>query len=132
MAILDSPCTNLEARTITFGRRIVGSEGPVRFVLTGSVLAKDARIQRRLAEALKASWRGAEVEVLRKEGAWGAVALAREAVKDLPSRSRVPSVAIETAQKTKFADWAGQSPTEQRNHRSRKLDRMKLGQAIEL
>ena len=58
---------------------------PVRFVLAGGVLLKQPGFARTVAKQLKERWPDCEVAPLKRESAWGAVALARRlAARSLP------------------------------------------------
>ena len=139
--VLSEAAGHIAANAIACARRLARKGNAVEFVLSGSVLQKQPGFARTVARHLKADWPGARVQLLAREGAWGAVALARhqpvipprsvsQAAAGLPDRAD-PHSATEVA-----AAWIprshGLSPTEQRNPLSRKLDQMSLAAAIRL
>lgn len=107
----------------------------VQFVLAGSVLVKQPAFARQVKRLIQQRWRGAVVEPLRREGAWGAVELARQlAPKAVDSGPEVKNrrELVRSRQTPEGLDSLKQSPTEQRNPRSVKLDTLSPGAAIEL
>src|SRR5689334_13847889 len=59
-------------------KRLVKPSVPVRFVLAGSNLTKQAAFRQQLSSELRRLWRKATVTTLEKEGAWGALLLAKQ------------------------------------------------------
>jgi N-acetylmuramic acid 6-phosphate etherase len=132
-------------------RQLAREGAPVEFVLAGGVLLKQAGFARQVGARLRQLRPGARVIRLRRESVWGAIELAKEhfgAVK--PGRTRPDGAA---AARTRLAgsfappgrtDRPGPDPpeifpvsvalpaTEQRNPRSRNLDRMPLARAVAL
>jgi N-acetylmuramic acid 6-phosphate etherase len=114
-------------------RRLVKAGAPVEFILAGSILVKQAAFSRQVRGRLLELWPGAEVTVLRRESAWGAVELAKEHFGG-PS-ARISAELVPSAippEPALLPTSAALSPTEERNPRSQKLDRMSLPKAVEL
>lgn len=109
--------------------------GRIEFVLAGSVFLRQPRWTPHLEGLLRASRPDARLRPLRRESAWGAVVLATQALAagDLPDRC-VPSCPLDSrpGPLVKRPEPTGPSPTEARNPRSRRLDRMALPAAIDL
>jgi N-acetylmuramic acid 6-phosphate etherase len=107
---------------------------PVRFILAGGTLLKQPRFAAQVSASLRKHWPGAKVSPLRREGPWGAVALARK-VWISQGRPEVPTKAVKqnnASTESTISEWTKLPPTEQRNPRSAKLDRMPVEQAVEL
>ncbi|MCX6875852.1 MAG: N-acetylmuramic acid 6-phosphate etherase [Verrucomicrobia bacterium] len=121
-------------------RRLVRKGCGIEFVLTGSVLQKQPGFAREVGRRIKADWPGARVELLAREGAWGAVQLARQQHGQPPSPPANPPAAGPAsdggppvaAASALIPRSKGLSPTEQRHPRSRTLDRMSIAAAIRL
>jgi N-acetylmuramic acid 6-phosphate etherase len=143
--ILEGAASSLAKDAVACARRL-GAEGmPVEFVLTGGVLLKQPRFSRKLGRELRQRWPRARVQLLEREPAWGAVALARRL---LPrgieaAGSGGGDMRPERAQRAweTGADAEGAvplpvstalSPTEERNARSMDLHRRSVRSAIEL
>jgi N-acetylmuramic acid 6-phosphate etherase len=95
--------------------------------------------------ALRGLRRGAVARVLEREGAWGAVALARDLTPTQTSTTGTPQLKMVGRSGNPLGSQAARStptfpipratapsPTEQRNPRSSGLDRMPLGDAVDL
>ena len=138
--ILTEAAAHIADNAIACARRLVRKGRGVEFVLSGSVLQKQPGFARQVGCQLKAQWPGARVQLLAREGAWGAVALARHQhslpLKRLPQAAAVLDGETAAAPVAAAADWIprskGLSPTEQRNPLSQKLDRMSVAAAIRL
>ncbi len=115
---------------------------PVSFVFAGGALLQQPVFARRVARLIRAGWRSARIVPLKREGAWGAVELARTLEPHAPPRQE-PGGDRPSEVQTRFETGPevplipslaslARSPTEQRNPRSRRLDRLPLGAAIEL
>jgi len=151
-------------------RKLAKPKSPVQFVLAGSILLKEPQFGKAVAQGLKQAWPNAVVSPLEREGAWGAVALARELmpvavldctiasgsnVRALPPHRCPPhepdildphltpafSPPLERERRGRREDASVAqsakivsplSPTEQRNPRSRNLDKMPVTKAIDL
>jgi len=128
------------ARLVKPGRR-------VQFIFAGSVLLKQPRFAAQVARELKKLWPNSVATPLKRESVWGAAELARVLVesKVQSPKSKVqgpksdagsegPDKAVVT---TEVAGAEANrslllSPTERRNARSMKLDKLPLRDAIEL
>ncbi len=136
--IISQAAAALAAQAIVCARRLAKRCAPrgVRFVFAGSLLLKETAYAKQMERLLKAAFSGAKIIKLEREGAWGAVALAREQVgtsggkTNRQTKSTAPKKSPEAA--PALAANFAQSPTEQRNPRSLELDRMPLRAAIEL
>lgn len=105
----------------------------VRFVLAGSVLLKQPRFAKRIASLIRAGLPAARVVVLRKEGAWGAVMLAKKTVaqKATPKKSGRPfRAATATWYVPEFRPES--SPTELRNPESMRFSKLSTRRMIEV
>jgi len=130
----------IAGNAIACARRLVRKASGVEFVLTGSVLQKQPAFARQVGRHLKADWPGAEVKLLAREGAWGAVCLAQQQHGKPPRPSAKAAPALTVGQPSLLAPAAddliprsrGLPPTEQRHPLSRKLDRMSVAAAIRL
>ncbi len=121
-------------------RRLARTGTAVDYVLTGSVLLKQPRFAKLVARELRRRWPRARVWPLPREGAWGAVTLARQALRALEppagARGRRGPTTIAAGPDPPLAlprpRATGLSPTEGRNPRSLDLDRRPLASAIAL
>ncbi len=133
--VLDRAAQSLVSDAIACARHLAAPKSPVHFILAGSVLLKQPRFAQRIASRIRKLWPNAVVSNLDREGAWGAVALARE-LRTSKSRTqksaKAPKVAKAIAREMPLSDLVKLSPTEQRNPRSRNLHKLPLGQAIKL
>ncbi len=130
--ILDGAASTLAKDACACARKLVGQSEPVRFLLAGSVLLKQPKFAAKLAKAIRARRPSSQVVSLKNESATGALELARRLAKR-PSTDKVttPLGQALTIPVPELAQL-GQAPTEQRHPRSMNLDRLPLGQAIEL
>ncbi|HXD00096.1 MAG TPA: N-acetylmuramic acid 6-phosphate etherase [Verrucomicrobiae bacterium] len=104
----------------------------VEFVLTGGTLLKQPKFAAQLGARLRKLWPGAVVTPLRREGAWGAVAVARGIRRPLRTTQTFTAKALAKPAGASGFDWVKLAPTEQQNPRSANLDKMPLVKAIEL
>ncbi|MHB8521796.1 MAG: N-acetylmuramic acid 6-phosphate etherase [Limisphaerales bacterium] len=174
--ILAGAADSLAQDAVACAARLVERGAPVQFVLAGSVLLKQPRFAGRVGRGIRRLWPKATITPLKREGGWGAVALARRFFDDLRSARggtqgrglagmnppfgvpastgpRVPGrlkAGLQTGsvrrrqvdQLEVRKDVGGaspfgleelqRSPTEQRNPRSMKLDKLPLLAAIDL
>ncbi|MBI3877749.1 MAG: N-acetylmuramic acid 6-phosphate etherase [Verrucomicrobia bacterium] len=137
--ILKGAASSLAKDGVSSARKLVKTGAPVQFVLAGSVLLKQPRFAKKVAAELRHLWPGAVVTPLKRESAWGAVALAARQFKVQSSKFKVAkSVATTRVGDSPPLPLASHplthslSPTEERNPRSMNLDRLALGDAIEL
>jgi len=130
--ILEAAANSLARDGLACATRLVGAQARVQFVLAGSVLTRQpqfAALVRRLLEEQRA---GSLVTVLERESVWGAVELAKTQVgRAVP---RAPGSHALTPDPFAFTSVASlkKSPTEMRNPRSMKLDRMSPRDSIKL
>jgi N-acetylmuramic acid 6-phosphate etherase len=103
---------------------------PVRFILAGSVLLRQPGFAARVRARLLKLRPGATVETLRRESVWGALELAQEHFGRGPGHSASAREADLNAGLLPLS--RALSPTEQRNPRSLKLDRLSLSRAVAL
>ncbi|MHB1309226.1 MAG: N-acetylmuramic acid 6-phosphate etherase, partial [Limisphaerales bacterium] len=134
-ALLDEAAAVLANAAIACARRLNAGKVGIEFVLTGGVLLKQPSFARRVRAAIRRELPGSRVLPLEREGAWGAVALARRlplhAAAPTPSSSGRPHrVSLKVPIPLPIA--TGLSPTEERNSRSADLDRRSIESAIEL
>lgn len=116
-------------------QQLVENRSPVEFILNGGVILKNPVFQRDVARQLRKNWPGARVTALTEPSVCGAVALAKMAAAKAPAVASIRnSSATNLELPAEIADLAilAQSPTEKRNPRSLKLDRMSIPQGIEL
>jgi N-acetylmuramic acid 6-phosphate etherase len=127
--VLEEAAESLAQDALACAQKLVRKRAPVRFVLAGGVLLGRPRFAARVGARLRALWPGATVAPLHRESVWGALELARKQLaapqKTAVARDAVPDAAILPASR-------GLSPTEMRNPRSSKLDRLPLPQAVAL
>jgi len=110
------------ARRLGYGRR------RLCFVLGGSMLLKQQAFQKIVASQLRCFCPGCAVMPLQKESAWGAVELARQLCTEPRSSTETgPALSPQPIPKME-----GLSTTEERNPRSRDLDRLSIGGTIDL
>lgn len=131
--VLADTAAMLSEDAIGCARQLTGGDGgEVEFVLNGSVLLKNPDLLKDVSRRIRQGWSGARITPLKKPSVCGAVALAREA--GMLAVSRPVESALDFVLPPEIADMAvlAQSPTEKRNPRSMKLDRMPLVQGIDL
>ncbi len=115
--ILAEAAERLAADAVACARRLARKAEAVQFVFAGGTLLKQPHFAQWTGRAVRRLWPRARIVSLRREGAWGAVALAKQMLESPDLQRSSP---------------ASLSPTEQRNPRSMKLDRMPLDKAIRL
>jgi N-acetylmuramic acid 6-phosphate etherase len=141
--ILAGAADSLARDAASCAHRLVRKASPVQFILAGSVLLKQPRFAKRVARELKRLWPMAVVSPLTRESAFGALVLARQhfpaaRLLRICSRPVIGTVPRETARgeshPVPFESVASMSlsPTEQRNPRSKNLDKLPLSKAIRL
>lgn len=129
----------LAADALACARLLAGRREAVEFVFAGSVLLKQPAFARRLGRLLQESQPGRS-RPLRRESAWGAVAMARRVAPPADSRPRqdspppfAPAAPPAPAGDPPFIPRSRElSPTERRHPGSAQLDRMPLARAIDL
>lgn len=146
--VLAGAAQSLTEDALSCAARLAQAPAPVEFVFTGSTLLKQAGFAERVRQGLRRGWPGANVRALDREGVWGAVALARaelvRVAQPIPAGARLVRRGDAAAWFSAETDDLGEvkgiplpvatapSPTEQRNPRSMRLDRLPLGDAIRL
>lgn len=106
----------------------------VEFVLAGSVFLRQPRWLPWIRARLQAERPKAVVRLLGRESAWGAVVLAEQglALGEMPDLSRETAASAPAPDTVPRPAATGMSPTERRNPRSTRLDRMPVPEAIRL
>ena len=109
----------------------------VQFVFNGGVLLKNPAFAADVARRLKRHWPKAVMTHVQQSSSWGAVALARELASregEAPSHTPRPKTTTPLpADHPAFdRELLKQSPTERRNPRSLRLDKMALPAAVDL
>jgi len=122
---------------LTCARRLTNRRpSPPRFILAGGLLLRQPGFRRAVVRRIRQSWPHAVFVPLSREGAWGAVRLALELggggrSGNQTARPSPRPVATSTLPEVDSAELR-ESPTEQRNPRSRRLDRLSIESAIDL
>ncbi len=103
----------------------------VQFIFNGSTLLKNPAFAAMVQRGLRKGCPGSQVTPLSRASVWGAVELARGLTLSaaVPRRRRKPVAAVPGVVIPELAQLV-ESPTEQRNKRSEKLDTMPLGDAV--
>ena len=136
--ILAEAAERLAADAVACARRLARKAEAVQFVFAGGTLLKQPRFAQWTGRAVRRLWPRARIVSLRREGAWGAVALAKQMLEspDLQGSNghsgAAPKNATRPQPRSPLTSPASLSPTELRNPRSMKLDRMPLDKAIRL
>jgi N-acetylmuramic acid 6-phosphate etherase len=128
--ILAAAAESLADDGVHCARKLVQPRAPVQFVLAGSVLLQQPAFAGRARSRLRQLWPGATVAPLPRESVWGALELARENF----GSGREKSATVREADLSGglVPVSRGLSPTEERNPRSLKLDRLSLSRAVAL
>jgi N-acetylmuramic acid 6-phosphate etherase len=120
-------------------RKLARPGARVKFVLAGGMLLKQRKFAAQLSARLRKLWPGAVATPLRREGAWGALVMARKIWRaseksGAASKPAQDLGAKQNADKPEASnfEWAKLPPTEQRNPRSTNLDKMPVVKAVEL
>jgi N-acetylmuramic acid 6-phosphate etherase len=143
--ILQGAATSLTRDGITCATRATaGAESRrqkmkprVEFVLAGSNLVKQKRFAALVSAKLKRLYPGCTIRALKKPGVWGAVKLAREhfggtAMHETGAKDRDTSSTSLGAEPKPKVQSRQMSPTEMRNPRSLRFDRLSTREAVEL
>ena len=153
-AVIQQAAERMAADAAQCAARLVRRGQRVEYVLAGSVPLKQPGFSAWIRRGLRKAWPNGRVSLLPRESAWGAVELAQARFGALgvhalacPSPPSTLKRELQTgperqqerggaAPQAPISQWdldLGQnSPTEQRNPRSRHLDKLSLGDAIEL
>jgi N-acetylmuramic acid 6-phosphate etherase len=129
-AILADAARSLARDAAACARRLAKPGNAVQFILTGSILLKQPRFAAQVGWELRKLWPKSAVTPLERESVWGAVELARRLGKSKVLSLKSKAVGPETVEAV--VQSAGRSPTEERNPRSMKLDRLPLSKAVRL
>jgi N-acetylmuramic acid 6-phosphate etherase len=128
--ILEAAAESLAEDGAHCARKLAKEGAAVRFILAGSVLLQQTGFAGRVRARLLQLWPGATVAPLLRESVWGALELAWE---NFGGGAKI-SAAVQNADLNigQVPVSRGLSPTEERNPRSLKLDRLSLSRAVEL
>ena len=135
--ILRNAAAALVLDGLTCARLLTKTCERVQFIFNGSTLLKNPGFAAMVKKGLRAGCPGAVITPLSRSSVWGAIELARcLALVPLPTRARRgktsrPSLTAETLN-IPALDQLADSPTEQRNPRSVRLDTMPLAAAVDL
>ncbi len=136
--IISNARNDLAQNAIACASQLASPKTPVHFIFAGGTLLKQSRFMRQVSAQIRKLRTGSIVSPLEHEGAWGAVALARNAWKARSpahmanKRARVNPAAQIVAPEISLSDFGKSSPTERRNPRSRHLDKLSVASAIKL
>jgi N-acetylmuramic acid 6-phosphate etherase len=130
--ILAGAAHSIATDALTCAARLTRPGERVKFVLAGSVLLHQPAFQRQVAKWIRKQWRGAEIIPLKHEAALGALSLAKQLA---GFKVQGPKFNIQTLPRVEH--WTSDieltnSPTEQRNPLSMKLDKLTLERALML
>ena len=119
--VLKGAVSTLAKDAIECAKKLAGRDEPIEFVLTGGVLRNQPAFAKAVSTEIRRHWPKAKIAKLKRDGVWGAIALAQklstvEGVRKIPSAKKTQPL----------------SPTEKRNPRSKDLDKLPIGKAIEL
>ena len=125
--ILEGASQSIARDAVTCAARLTKRGQRVKFVMTGSVLLNQPAFSRRVSKLIRDQWSRAEVVPLKHEAALGALALAQGS----------QGARVECREQEAPRHWTSEleiasSPTEQRNPRSMRLDKLPLRKAIAL
>jgi N-acetylmuramic acid 6-phosphate etherase len=133
--ILESAAQSLANDAAACAETLGARKKAVEFVLAGSVLLKQPKFARRVSQLLKNKWPRCVVAPLEHESVWGAVQLAKQVFEKTGAsvaRADLRAGSIDSIETALPVQTLGLSPTEQRNPRSIKLDKLSTGKAIDL
>jgi N-acetylmuramic acid 6-phosphate etherase len=123
--IIGAAACSLARDGVACAKRMGPTKKRLEFVLAGSVLLKNPAFAKRVKRELLQLSPGALVKPLKREGAWGAIALAQK-IASTSAVSRRSGAVPERPAST------GVSPTEMRNPASMNLDRLSVEAAVNL
>jgi N-acetylmuramic acid 6-phosphate etherase len=130
--ILTAAAESLARDGFYCARRTAKEGSPVEFILAGGVLLKQPGFARRVRARLLQLWPAARVTSLRRESVCGALDLAREHFGGRAGAGKIQQITAPEPDTTLLPASRALSPTEQRNPRSKNLDRMSLSKAVAL
>jgi len=134
-AILEAASESLAKDGVDCARRLVKAGAAVEFILAGSVLLKQPGFAKEVRKQLLTRWPGAAVTTLQRDSVCGALELAFEHFgggRDLAKTRHIEAAGPPEAGRDMIPTSRALSPTEQRNPRSTKLDRLPLSKAVTL
>lgn len=121
---------------LTCARRLTRPGRAVRFLLSGGVLRPDFPVAAQVRRCLQQGWPGAEVVFQEREAAWGAIHLAHQAWQGMTDAGGGHRTGVKPPPRRRDEDRlpvaTGLSTTEERNPRSRTLDRLSVPAAVKL
>jgi N-acetylglucosamine kinase-like BadF-type ATPase len=124
--ILSEVSEQLASDAVTCAFRVARRDKPVAFVMAGSVLRQQPAFARRIGRLIRRRWLGASIHIASEDGALGAAKLAVQLCRSEVTRTQISR----TPSRKPFTSYApsfdpSQSPTEQRNPKSLKLDKLR-------
>ena len=121
--ILKGAASVLAKDAVNCAKKLYQKKEPIDFVLAGGVLRNQPAFAKTVGEAIKTQWSKASVRTQKRDGVWGAIEMAR----NLETQLKPEIVTLK--RKSKEPDL---SPTEQRNPRSMRLDKLPLTKGVDL
>jgi N-acetylmuramic acid 6-phosphate etherase len=140
--IIEAAAHSLATDALKCASRLENSDATIQFILAGSVLLKQPKFADLVASTIRAKRPQSLITPLTREAAWGAVSLAisnrQSSIVNRQSASpKLPASQIFNPSSTSCTSYSSltsltKSPTEQRNPRSRHLDKLSPRAAINL
>ncbi len=143
-AVVSEAADKLADMAVHCAEHLLPHHRRVQFILAGGVFLHQAAFVAAVSRRIHARWKDCDVRSLKKESVWGALALTRENIEHRTlkneHRSKKHRSSMLDVQCSMFSvhgspvpmDSLSLSPTEQRNPKSMRLDKMPLGEAVEL
>jgi N-acetylmuramic acid 6-phosphate etherase len=130
--VLERATATLASDALICAARICKKQEPIAFVLAGSVLLKQPAFAKKVATLIRRKLPKAVVAPLSREAAWGAIELARAALKpSAPSpKAKVPASSESACYVPGFVP--ANSPTEQRNPASMRFHEFSTSRMVEV
>jgi|TARA_B100001971_G_scaffold214914_1_gene255451 N-acetylmuramic acid 6-phosphate etherase len=119
--ILEGAVSTLAKDAINCAKKLVAKDEKVEFVLAGGVMRNQPAFAKAVSANIRRHWPKTEIIKLNRDGVWGAIELAQKLATGNGEEK------ISDANITQPL-----SPTEKRNPRSKDLDKLPIGKAIEL
>ncbi len=132
--VLRNVAADLARDAVICAGRLSGPAEPAVFVMAGSVLQRQPAFARAIGRQIQAERPHSRITILDREGAWGAAQLAIERAQQKPSaKPAAPKSAARPEPSLYVPEFDPRlSPTEQRNPKSTKLDRLTIPAAVSL
>jgi N-acetylmuramic acid 6-phosphate etherase len=130
--IIKAAARGLARDAIACALRLASPRSEIQFVFAGSILLHQPRFTRMISIQIRRSFPRARCEALRRESAWGAVELAIRNTSQTSAVARPSKAPKELPLDAVLPQAMRLSPTEQRNRRSLKLDRLPIAKLIAL